>query len=146
MSPNQERVFLMLCRAAEDGEACPTNHHIAAALDASSPSRGPALLNQLTKLGFISVERGACNRVVTILETGKKTAGEVRQSHWRFRPENWHRRHILYTAPVCRRTNPEIVADKMAQPRVSRDPCTRCGIRGDIGCEHNCHERLSVMA
>lgn len=28
-------------------------------------------------------------------------------------------------------------AEKMAMPRVERDPCHRCGARGDYGCGHD---------
>jgi hypothetical protein len=36
-------------------------------------------------------------------------------------------------------------ADRSSQPRVSRDPCPRCGVRGDIGCSHGKVELRTVM-
>jgi hypothetical protein len=30
-------------------------------------------------------------------------------------------------------------------PRITRDPCLRCGARGELGCEHGTVRRLTVM-
>lgn len=126
-------VLKMIESAAERGEKCPSNDCIAGAIGAASPSSGPTVLDRLARRGLITVERGNMLRVVTILATGKRTAGVVKRDHWRFRPENAHRRHIGYSARQR--------ADKPAPvenpgPRQFRDPCPRCGTRADFGCEH----------
>jgi hypothetical protein len=35
------------------------------------------------------------------------------------------------------RTPTECEAARLDLPRVDRDPCPRCGVRRDLGCEHN---------
>lgn len=125
-------VFNMLNQAAERGDPCPSNDLICVALDASSPSRGSEVLHRLERKGLIKVERGTMSRVVTIVATGKRTAGTVADVHWRYRPENLHRRNIKYS----RTRPPPPPAPKPVAVRVDRDPCPLCGIRGDIGCQH----------
>lgn len=41
------------------------------------------------------------------------------------------------TNKTARRTRSEIVIEKLFAPRVDRDPCPRCGVRGDIDCGHS---------
>jgi hypothetical protein len=63
-------VYLMLARAARDGEECPTDEALARAYGSHSPSRGRFLLGFMAERGFITAEadfRG--NRVVTIAGT-----------------------------------------------------------------------------
>ncbi|MCW4116385.1 ATP-binding protein [Aurantimonas sp. MSK8Z-1] len=63
-------VYLMLARAARDGEACPDDAALAKAYGSHSPSRGRFLLGFMAERGFITAEtdfRG--NRVVTICGT-----------------------------------------------------------------------------
>jgi hypothetical protein len=63
-------VYLMLARAARDGEECPTDEALARAYGSRSPSRGRFLLGFMAERGFITAEadfRG--NRVVTICGT-----------------------------------------------------------------------------
>lgn len=43
-------------------------------------------------------------------------------------PREWADRTRRHTAPV--------VHMGKLPPRVDRDPCPRCGVRGDIGCRH----------
>jgi hypothetical protein len=62
------------------------------------------------------------------------------------RPSIWRRLRIGGVLPPYgtrgplrkkRRPNREIKQDKDCQPRVDRDPCQRCGVRHDIGCNHS---------
>jgi hypothetical protein len=131
-----QQVFHMLERAAELGDECPSNSVIAATIDCSSLSMGPRILNQLTKAGLITVQRGNASRIVTIAATGKCTAGIVTKPHWRDRPENAWRRNLKIGK------NPHPVKVKLKKGdgpntvRVDRDPCPNCGVRKDIGCAH----------
>lgn len=43
-----------------------------------------------------------------------------------------------------RRKRSEIIREKAGQARVKRDPCPRCGVRADHGCEHHA-ERLGMV-
>lgn len=131
LSANAKAVMAMLERAVEAGYPCPSNYEIAAALGAGSISIGPAVLDQLARAGLISIERGQRTRVVTVIANGKRTAGVIGLKHWRDRPENSHRRRIGYGV---RPAKPEAPVELPV--RVYRDPCQRCGTRGDIGCRH----------
>jgi hypothetical protein len=68
-------VYLMLARAARDGEECPDDAALARAYGSHSPSRGRFLLGFMAERGFITAEadfRG--NRVVTIAGTPWRAA------------------------------------------------------------------------
>lgn len=139
-----EIVLRMIERAIEHGDRCPSNNEIATAVGATSCSRGANILTRLERLGIISVARGGSSRVVTILATGKKTAGEVPRLHWRFRAENAHRRHVGYSMPAKGKLVDELPIEPIRM-RVIRDPCPRCGTRADIGCAHHASS-LTVTA
>ena len=80
-----ERVFALIKAAAEYGAPCPKNGEIAAAIGLSSPSAVSGHISLLVTAGLITVERGNSSRVVTIVKTGKRTAGSVVKPHWRER-------------------------------------------------------------
>lgn len=75
----------LIFAAAERGLPCPTNETISAAIGAQSLSSAANAVNALMFAGLIEVKRGGSNRVVTVVETGKATAGEVKAPHWRER-------------------------------------------------------------
>lgn len=80
------RVLAIIRAAADAGEKCPTNSEIANRVGYSSMS-GPAdAIHILESSGVISVQRGQASRVVTIMATGKSTAGTVKGVHHQFRP------------------------------------------------------------
>lgn len=81
-------LFEMILDAAEDGKPCPTSNKIAEALGFSSTASTQRLMIELIESGLISVETYNSGRVVTILETGKKTAPPKNMKpHWRKRPK-----------------------------------------------------------
>jgi hypothetical protein len=62
------------------------------------------------------------------------------------RPAIWRRLRIGGVLPPyrarlvprnARRSSLEIAREKDAGPRVDRDPCPRCGVRRDYGCNHS---------
>jgi hypothetical protein len=129
-----EVVLRLLTEAAEAGLKCPSNVEIAAAADMASPSTGPRVIKRLARHGLIEVETGQHARVVTIVATGKRTAGVAGRTHWRYRPENRHKLKRNY-APL----KPKVETATLSEPnptRVHRDPCPRCGVREDVGCAH----------
>lgn len=75
----------LIFAAAERGLPCPSNETISAAIGAQSLSSAVNAVNALMFAGLIDVKRGGTNRVVTIIETGKATAGHVKAPHWRER-------------------------------------------------------------
>ena len=69
------RAYDILCRAAENGAICPTNDALADMLGLSRADKASGYIALLETMGFITVQRGRKNRVVTIVNTGEKTAG-----------------------------------------------------------------------
>jgi hypothetical protein len=71
------KMLRALERAANAGVPCPSNDDLSRTLGYASPSKASDLIAMLETIGFITVERGCDTRVVTIVKTGKRTAGEV---------------------------------------------------------------------
>ena len=129
-------VFGLLRRAAEKGDRCPSNLDICFAVGFGSASAGPRILARIEKAGLIKVYSGQCSRVVEIVGTGKRTAGDIPRPHWRDRPENKHRKHKQYRVPIKPHPAPPEPCASFSVLRVERDPCPYCGVRGDVSCKH----------
>ncbi|MCC4254166.1 SANT/Myb domain-containing protein [Sphingobium naphthae] len=71
------KMFRALERAANSDTPCPTNDALAETLGYASPSKASDLISLLEAMGFITVERGNDQRIVTIVKTGKRTAGHI---------------------------------------------------------------------
>ncbi|WP_225205060.1 hypothetical protein [Novosphingobium huizhouense] len=133
-----DRVFALLVHAAEAHAPCPKNDEICGAIGASSTATAARMLDRLQAEGRIEVQRGNCNRVVTICATGKRTAGTVEELHWRLRdPVKAARAQEPSRATITR----DGAAPPMGEPSVPAAgqavvPCFFCGIRSDIGCRH----------
>jgi hypothetical protein len=84
------KVMRILVAAADAGEPCPSNLTIASAVGSSSMATGASCIALLESMNLISVERGNCSRVVTIVATGKRTAGKVAKGHWRDLRSRWN--------------------------------------------------------
>ncbi|GEM_PF-1934139 len=83
-TPQQKRrddrltnVFRALERAANSDAPCPTNEALAETLGYANPSKASDLIALLQTMGFVRVERGNNQRIVTIVKTGKRTAGHI---------------------------------------------------------------------
>ena len=136
LSPSARALFAMITLAAEADEPCPSNRALAGALGFSSVGHVPAVLNRIQAAGLIRIERGQSARIVTILASGKRTAGEPGRIHWRHRPENKERRYVKYGGGRPRRRVDRETAIGTLPPKIPRDPCFYCGVRADIGCAH----------
>ncbi|AOF97217.1 hypothetical protein [Sphingobium sp. RAC03] len=86
-SPQQrqrdERLVLLLKaleRAADAGAECPSNEDLGRTLGYSGPSKVSDLIALLEVAGLITCARGRSSRVITIVKTGRSTAGEVKFS------------------------------------------------------------------
>lgn len=133
-------VMTALAGAVSSNLPCPSNNELAGLLDAASVSTPVNVLARLQKKGLIEIERFATSRIVTICATGKSTAGDrSKAAHWRV---TGAKNPGAYTGKargdssvrtVVRRPS---IRDDALPPSVSRDPCPRCGIRSDIGCQH----------
>ncbi|AYJ87645.1 hypothetical protein D3Y57_19100 [Sphingomonas paeninsulae] len=127
-----QTILRILTAAANAGDQCPTNGVLAEAIGALSISAPANAISLLEAIGLITVERGSCRRMVTIVATGKSTAPVVSKiraygTSASPKPHNRKRRPLEYAEPV--RVDPSRIVD--------RDPCTYCGTRSDHGCIHN---------
>ncbi|EQA96833.1 hypothetical protein [Sphingobium baderi] len=71
------RCLRILEAAADEGKECPTNAYLADMLGYAAPNMASGVVSLLETMGFIKVQRGRRNRVVTIVKTGSRTAGTV---------------------------------------------------------------------
>lgn len=140
MKPSEERVFAALKRAADAGAPCPGNAELIEVMGCKSISGPSSLISRLEARGVIRVLRFNQSRQVTIVATGKSTAlpAGTHAPHWSDRMGRPPAR-----VKVKRETAPAPV--EVDRPRVCRDPCPRCGVRRDVGCEHS-GARLSMGA
>lgn len=129
----EERAFRILKSCAESNQKCPTNGEFCELLGMDSVGATSGVLSRLEKRGLISIERGQCCRVVTITETGQKTAGTVPTPHWRFNGDRIPGKYLRHSKPAINADPEPEISDL---ERVDRDPCFLCGTRGDVGCRH----------
>ncbi|MGW8203002.1 hypothetical protein ACWGM0_10700 [Sphingomonas bisphenolicum] len=72
-----EKMLRALERAANNNAPCPSNEDLSHLLGYAGPSKASDLISMLETMGFITVDRGFASRIVTIVKTGKKTAGTI---------------------------------------------------------------------
>lgn len=78
------RVYRALVRAANRGDACPTNEMFSIIVGYETPHGTVELLKRLERIGLIKVSRHQRSRQVTICNTGKKTRPCTNETpHWR---------------------------------------------------------------
>jgi len=84
LTTRERAVYDLVALAAEHDEPAPANRAIMRLLGAANPSIGPRTLARLERKGTIRVESFSCGRIITILETGRKTrAPDNLRPHWR---------------------------------------------------------------
>lgn len=134
-------VFNAIEHAARVGRRCPTNSELASMMGARSPAAPVAVLARLARAGRIRVISGNNTRVVDIPEMGIGTAGLMPQQHWRERRGQTLVTHLgqpdaieAIELPIARQDVARVKAE--VPQAVSRDPCPRCGARGDFPCGH----------
>lgn len=80
-----QRCYEILCAAADAGKPCPSNQDLCDMLDYATPAKASGVVSLLGTMGLITVQRGQSHRVVTIVKSGKRTAGVVvkrRSTDW----------------------------------------------------------------
>jgi DNA-binding MarR family transcriptional regulator len=132
LTPIQAMVLKALTRAANADCECPTNSDLA---DSLGTTNGSEIIAALEAKGLIAVERSNSRRVVTILSSGKRTAGTITDVPWRQRSRN--RKKTKLTKPP----RDTVTADDLdGLTFVDRDPCFYCGARKDAcRCGHGGH-------
>lgn len=140
MTPREAFVFGIVERAVSANQPCPTNGEIADAANQQSVSGPSAILKSLERRGLIKVYRGQISRVVEIVATGKRTAGEIPAPHWRDRADITPKvtRERVYHPRLSR-------AEKRAEPALATPrpvvaPCFMCGVHSArhevLGCKN----------
>lgn len=109
LRPVDQRVYEILVAAADAGECCPSNSALGARIDGSAVQASD-ILRRLERRGVIMVARGNNSRLVTIVASGRRTAGPVPEPHWRDR------------APDPRQPKPARILGK---PPSASDPLSR---------------------
>ena len=111
-----DKIFNALAAAARIKAPCPTNYQLADLIQASSPSSLSEHLKYLEGDGLIEVIRSGGNRYVIITATGEQTTWtDIR---------------------AARQLSHSDRKDPAMMPKVERDPCFKCGARGDHPCRH----------
>lgn len=136
-------IYNALVEAARRGRRCPTNGELAHLIGAQSASTSVTVLARLSRAGKVIVYSGNNQRVVDIPAFGIGTVGLMPGTHWRERrgqPLTTHARPSR-EEPTPEPIERDVAAKKLTaleieERVVSRDPCPKCGVRGDIGCKH----------
>lgn len=138
-----DAIYNALVDAARAGRRCPTNFELAGLIGSKSIATPVRVMARLSRAGKIVVNSGNSARVVDIPAFGIGTAGMLPSPHWRVRRgqrlQTHERPRHGEVGPAQRRSGeprPKLTAAEIRARVVSRDPCPRCGVRGDIGCPH----------
>ncbi len=126
-----DALYSHLAAAARAGAPCPTNTELMDILDLSSVTEANPLLDRLEAGRMIRVEHTGNRRRVTVLALGLSTGWTV---YARGRP-----RLFVGTAGPGETARPieGFRGDLPPERYLDRDPCPRCGVRGDLGCAHS---------
>lgn len=125
------KLLELITKCAREGHVAPTNVELAEHLGIDAPSTAYKALRRLEARGAIVVQRFASCRVITIASTGKRTASPMPPAH---------RQHADKAARADDQPQADDSSTVLARsepPRLDRDPCRLCGVRGDIGCRHS---------
>lgn len=129
LKPLWRAIYEALVRAADAGEACPTNPALAARFGITADAASK-IVTRLHDRGLIVLTKYAKARDVTIVATGRYTAP--------YTPDP--RDPAAQPTPFIQPTPPSV------RRCVDRTPCRRCGVRGDLGCAHQQPHHFEVVA
>lgn len=116
-------IYDALLRAARDGKACPSNSDLCRLIGATSISTPAHAIARMEKAGKLRVTHEGNGREIHIVELGVTIVSKT----WATTTTR-ERETAEFQRTLARLTPPPAP--------VYRDPCFRCGVRGDIGCEH----------
>lgn len=119
----QRIVYDALVKAALAGEACPSNSDLCTLVGSSTVSTPAQAISLMAKAGRLRVTHCSNGREIHIIEHDVTIVSKTRIT-------------MLRKAALAP-SGPAGGAPAERLPAiVDRDPCFRCGVRGDIGCEH----------
>jgi hypothetical protein len=120
---NEGIIYAALVGAARTGKACPSNSDLRLLIGATSVSTPAHTVARMEKAGKLRVTHEGNGRQIYIVEIGVTITSKT-WSSTRTREQET----AQFERTMARLTPPPAP--------VYRDPCFRCGVRGDIGCEH----------
>lgn len=130
-------VLAALTEAARQGAECPSNLDLANRYFMHAPSSASAAIRTLESKGYISVTRLNTGRIVGICGTEFSTLKIAGALHWRSTARAGSIvAKIASTRLVEKEKRGPHHEPAMKGEIVRRDPCFKCGVRGDIGCQH----------
>lgn len=135
-----EQVFAVIEQAAEAGAPFPSNDVFVERTCIAQPQNVGSCVNDLEADGLIIVHRKGPFRRAVIAATGKETewSRSIGRPKHSGRPSRQRRIDGVDIQLVGFR------GDLPPERYVVRDPCTYCGVRRDVGCEHYPSERVAA--
>jgi hypothetical protein len=116
-------IYDALVRAARAGQACPSNSDLCRLIGATSVSTPAHSIARMEKAGKLRVTHEGNGREIHIVELNVTIISKTwSNTTTRERETAQFERTMARIAPP--------------PPPVFRDPCFRCGVRADVGCEH----------
>lgn len=118
-----ETIYDELVRAARAGAPCPSNSELCRLVGAASVATPAHSIARMAKAGRLKVTHASNGREIHIVELDITIMSKMRTK-------------------MCIRDQQTERAIRAASrvpplpPTVFRDPCFRCGVRADVGCEH----------
>ncbi len=116
-------IYDALLQAARTGKACPSNSDLCRLIGATSVSTPAHAIARMEKAGKLRVTHDGNGREIHIVELGLTIVSKT----WA-NTSTRERETAQFQRTVARLTPPPAP--------VYRDPCFRCGVRADVGCEH----------
>ena len=116
-------IYDALVRAARTGAPCPSNTELCRLVGATSVATPAHSIARMAKDGKLRVTSASNGREIHIVELDITIVSKMRTKN------QTRARDTAQAERTAARTLPP-------PPPVRRDPCFRCGVRGDIGCEH----------
>ncbi len=116
-------IYDELVRAARAGDPCPSNSELCRLVGASSVATPAHSIARMAKAGRLKVAHASNGREIHIVELDITIVSKTRTKLSIREKQSEQAQRAASRAP----------APEMA---VYRDPCFRCGVRADVGCEH----------
>ncbi|WP_394658445.1 hypothetical protein [uncultured Novosphingobium sp.] len=129
-----EIILAELTAIAAAGERCPANTELAKKISARGSFTVSRIFEKLEKRGLIEVERRNAARRIRIVATGDQTAPVTGKLYHDRDMSQFAAKQAQARAALKRPLPP--LPEITEAPDSPRDPCFRCGVRGDVGCKH----------
>lgn len=116
-------IYDALVRAARTGAACPSNSELCRLVGATSVATPAHSISRMAKDGKLRVTSASNGREIHIVELDITIYSKMRTK------TKTRERETAQAESTAARAAPRPAP-------VYREPCFRCGVRADIGCEH----------